>query len=115
LEREMEIVRKATAGLPQLDRVLSRNFRDRAPELSYLYTEINNFNTGARESITGRLQPVTPGQLAETGIPILFIAGSEDVLFPPAIVRKVHALVPASEYVEVENSGHSVYFEQPQK
>jgi pimeloyl-ACP methyl ester carboxylesterase len=111
----MEAVRSATSGLPQLDRVLSSQFRGREPALAHLYTELNSFNGHARESLSGSLPGISVDQLSASGIPILFLVGSEDILFPPDLIKAVHQLIPNSEYHEIADSGHSVYFEKPRE
>jgi 3-oxoadipate enol-lactonase len=113
LRPRMDAVRNATSGLPQLERVLSTGFREREPVLTHLYTELNNFNKGARESLRGNSPAITVDQLAATKIPILFLVGAEDILFPPDLVQGVHKQVPGSEYHEVAQCGHSAYFEKP--
>lgn len=113
LRPRMDAVRNATSGLPQLERVLSTGFREREPVFTHLYTELNNFNKGARETLRGNSPGVTVDQLVATKIPILFLVGAEDILFPPDIVRTIHELIRSSEYHEVAESGHSVYFEKP--
>jgi 3-oxoadipate enol-lactonase len=114
IQSQMDAVRKATADLPQLVRVLSPKFRDHEPVLTHLYTEINNFNLGARKNTRGTLgEGATVQQLTDTRIPILFLVGSEDILFPPDLVMRIHRMISGSQYKEVRGAGHSVYFEQP--
>jgi pimeloyl-ACP methyl ester carboxylesterase len=113
LRVRMDAVRNATSGLPQLERVLSDGFREREPVLTHLYTELNNFNKGARESLRGNLPGVTVEQLSAVNIPVLFLVGTKDILFPPDLMRSIHELIPGSEYQEIADSGHSVYFEKP--
>jgi 3-oxoadipate enol-lactonase len=115
LRPRMEAVRSATSSLPQLDRVLSSQFREREPALAHLYTELNSFNGHARESLSGSLPGISVDQLSASGIPILFLVGSEDILFPPDLIKAVHQLIPNSEYHEIADSGHSVYFEKPRE
>ena len=45
--------------------------------------------------------------------PVLFIVGSEDLVFPPEIIREAAAQVPGSQVVEIPETGHSPYFEAP--
>ena len=111
----MDAVRSATSGLPQLDRVLSSSFREREPALTHLYTQLNSFNGNARGSLKGCLPGISVDQLAASRIPILFLVGSKDILFPPDLVKAVHQLIPNSEYREIADSGHSVYFEKPRE
>ena len=115
LRPRMDAVRSATSGLPQLDRVLSSKFRDREPVLTHLYTELNNFNGHARESLRGSVPSISVDQLSALRIPILFLVGSKDILFPPDLVRAIHQLIPNSEYQEIDDAGHSVYFEKPRE
>jgi pimeloyl-ACP methyl ester carboxylesterase len=113
LQPRMKAVRSATSDLPQLKRVLSDNFREEQPGLTHLYTALNSFNGNARESLTGSLSGISVEQLAASEIPILFLVGSRDILFPPDVVKAVHERIPNSRYREIENAGHSVYFEKP--
>ncbi len=113
LQPRMDTVRKANADLPQLQRVLSPKFRDQEPVLTHLYAEINNFNMGVRKNVHGTFEGVTVQQLVDTNIPILFLVGGEDILFPPDVVTGVQRMIPGSQYLEVPGAGHSVYFEIP--
>jgi len=115
LRPRMDAVRSATSGLPQLKRVLSDKFREEQPGLTHLYTELNSFNGHGREGLKGNLPGISVEQLAASHIPILFLVGSKDILFPPDLVKAVHQLVPNSRYCEIEDAGHSVYFEKPQQ
>jgi pimeloyl-ACP methyl ester carboxylesterase len=115
LQRRMNAVRSATSGLPQLQRVLSDKFREEQPGLTHLYTELNSFNGHARESLTGSLPGISVEQLSASQIPILFLVGSKDILFPPDLVNAVHERIPNSRYREIEDAGHSVYFEKPRE
>ena len=46
-------------------------------------------------------------------LPILIITGTYDIIFPPRLMRGLHAELPSSKLVEIENAGHSPYFERP--
>jgi pimeloyl-ACP methyl ester carboxylesterase len=115
LQPRMSAVRSATSGLPQLQRVLSDKFREEEPGLTHLYTELNSFNGHARESLTGSLPGISVEQLVASEIPILFLVGSKDILFPPNLVKAVHEHIPNSCYREINDAGHSVYFEKPRE
>lgn len=116
LKPRMDSVGRATADLPQLDRVLSPKFREQQPVLAHLYSEINNFNVGARENLRGAIsENITVERLGSMRVPILFLVGSDDILFPPDLIMAVHRLIPGSQYLEVPGAGHSVYFENPQR
>ena len=56
---------------------------------------------------------VTQARLKELKMPVLIISGTADLSTSPAIARMVAAEIPGSEVVVVPESGHSVYWEQP--
>ena len=108
-------IRAATDSLPQLDRVLSPGFRERNPDRAALYSQIASFNASTRQNLAGRFTvEATPERLASLTVPVLFVAGQEDVLVPPDVVKMASKLVPGCAVVEVSEAGHSVYFEQPE-
>ena len=115
LEVRMDEVRKSSSGLSQLDRVLSDGFRRREPGKAELYTQMNSFNMVNRNNLPGSFRKgPTPDQMAALGIPLLFIVGLEDVLFPPDVIRALHGLIPESALIEVPDAGHSTHYEQPE-
>jgi pimeloyl-ACP methyl ester carboxylesterase len=110
----MERARTATRELPQLERVLGAAFRDANPAESFLYRQINSFNATDRHTLAGEWgTPCPPAELGATGVPVLFIAGSEDVLFPVEAIRLVQEAVDGSFLVEVSGAGHSAFWERP--
>jgi len=114
LAAENQMHRQAGESLGQLERVLGKQTRDEHRALALMYLEMTSFNLVNRHTAGGSFgDGMTPNALAATGIPVLFLVGSEDVLAPPAIVRQLKALVPGSQYVEIAGPGHSVYFEAP--
>ena len=54
------------------------------------------------------------GAVATLPMPVLGIAGAEDVLIAPDAVRATVQAMPNGCYEEVPASGHSVYFERPE-
>jgi 3-oxoadipate enol-lactonase len=115
LAQRLAQVDQAVDGLPQLERVLGESFRRRDPAGGQLYSQIASFNQVNRKTLTGSLgDGPTPEQLAATGVPVLFLVGAEDRIFPPALVAEVQRLVPGSRYVELPAAGHSAYFESPE-
>ena len=51
--------------------------------------------------------------LQTLAFPALFIVGSEDLIFPPEIIREAAAQVPGSQVIEIPETAHSPYFESP--
>ena len=109
----MDEVSNRTAGLSQAIRVLGPRTRERSPERAVLYTELASFNTYRFGAMPGAFEPVDPATLAATRVPILFVVGTDDILYPPDCIRRVHALVPNSRLVEIAEVGHSAYYEDP--
>ncbi len=109
----MTEVNKRTAGLAQAIRVLGAKTRERAPERATLYTALASFNTHRFGATPGSFDPVDAAMLAATRVPILYIAGSDDILYPPDCIKRISALVPNSRYVEIPDVGHSAYYEDP--
>ncbi len=114
LAERLAAVGKATENLSQKERVLGPTFLRREPALSELYVQLASFNQVNRKTLRGSLGAgVTPDEIAATGVPVIFMVGKEDVLFPPELVAGAHRLVPGSRYVEIPAAGHSAYFESP--
>ena len=99
---------------PLQGRTYSPRFVRDKPALAFLYDSImanNPAATGARPVSSDEPYVATDEKLAQMRVPALFIAGAEDVIFPPEILRFAAALVPGARYEEVPGCGHSVYFE----
>ena len=56
--------------------------------------------------------PSPPADVAALDLPVLCIAGEEDIVVPPAAVEAFARALPRGEYVAVPAAGHSVYFER---
>ena len=107
----MSETNKRTAGLSQVERVLGPLTRERSPEMALLYTQLASFNNYRVGTIPGEFQPVDLAEIGDAGVPLLFVLGTDDILFPPDCIRRVHALLPGSELLEIPEVGHSAYFE----
>lgn len=108
----MDEARAATRDLPQLDRVLDAGFREAQPVQAALYRAIASFNRVDRKTLPGDWPAKVAPEAVGNGAPVLFLAGSADILFPVEAVRRVAARVPNAFLVEVD-AGHSVFFETP--
>ncbi|WP_116365265.1 alpha/beta fold hydrolase [Parahaliea mediterranea] len=109
----MDAARAATANLGQIERVLGRRVREEDPTAAVLYRQINSFNAVTRHNLAGAFVRHAPSALAYTGVPVLFIAGTDDVLFPIAAIRLVAAQVAGAQLVEIPDTGHSAFYESP--
>lgn len=103
----------AGQALTPIERVFGPTFLAAEPERVFLYRQISGFNRYNARNIAGQFPEHAPERLAETGVPVLFLAGAEERRFPIPLIRGVQAQVAGAGYVEVERAGHSVYFEQP--
>ena len=86
------------------------------PALARLYRQINGLTPADfRETVRARLRQLwvqDPALLARLAMPVLFITGDEDCVFPAAAAAPLAALAPRGRAVCVPRAGHSVYFER---
>jgi pimeloyl-ACP methyl ester carboxylesterase len=86
------------------------------PELHFLYREIDALNpvrTGAEVMALLRAAGAPPLSAAsKLTMPVLFIAGEEDIVIPPAILDIAAAAIDGASVERVPAAGHSVYFER---
>jgi 3-oxoadipate enol-lactonase len=59
-----------------------------------------------------RLRSRPPEILAQLRMPVLWITGAEDLVFPPQAGPELSKRTPNSRHVDVAKTGHSVYFER---
>jgi 3-oxoadipate enol-lactonase len=92
---------------------LAPDFPARQPALTFLYEAIAALNPPPTPAFIGALVRLryTAGVHTLT-MPVSFLAGEQDQLFPPAVIRAAHAKLPAAELHFVPTAGHSVYFER---
>ena len=106
--------RANSSGLGQLERVLGEDFLRRRDAPGFLYAQLAGFNATDRHNLRGTFNPLMhPRELAATRVPVLFIVGEHDRLFPPAAVQAAQRETAGSFYVEISGAGHSAYFERP--
>ena len=87
------------------------------PAAAVLYRQISqltpaDFKADVRRKIFA-LRRQAPSRLAGLKIPVLFLAGEEDCVFPAATVEAFAALAPQGSARRVPKAGHSTYFERP--
>ena len=86
------------------------------PALAHLYRQISQLAPASfREEVRARIRRLRskhPGVLKELAMPVLFITGDEDVVFPPAAGPALAPLARRGRAVRVPQAGHSVYFER---
>jgi 3-oxoadipate enol-lactonase len=89
------------------------------PERAFLYEEISAINPPRDLASLARLlrDAGSPplARAAELTMPVLFVAGGEDVLIPPGELEIAAAATPGARFELVPEAGHSVYFERPER
>ncbi len=96
---------------PLLVRAVGPKFRRDEPLRTFLYQQVGGLNPPRDASTNADPGAPTVAQVSALRVPLLMIEGADDEVVPPPLMRAFHALVPGSEYVEVPDAGHSVYFE----
>lgn len=114
LQAGMDAILRATANLGQAERVLGSTTRAGAPDKVALYGQIASFNSVGLRTLTGTQRARPLDDLVAARMPILFVVGSEDILFPPPLVEAVQKRIPSSQLHVIPDAGHSAHFESPQ-
>jgi len=88
------------------------------PALEFLYREIDRLSSGLeKEALRAKLlaaRTLPAADLKRLAVPVLFISGREDVVFPPPAAAALASLVPGAQLESVPEAGHSVYFQRPE-
>lgn len=107
----------ASSGTPEswMTQMFGPAYVERSPQGVFLYNQIRALNpppanVGGYGVEDGA---VTNDELANLTMPVVFLAGSEDILIPPHLIKRAADLIPHARYVEVATGGHSVYWELP--
>ena len=86
------------------------------PALACLYRQIMQLTPpDFRETVRVRLRELwvqSPTLLGALPMPVLFLNGAEDCVFPPFAGAALAALAPKGKAALVQRAGHSVYFER---
>ncbi len=103
-------------GSTLLDRAIPPTFVQQRPDLAFLYRQIQRLNPPRPPDFLAPLPGYagsTAGRLAESGIPVMFLVGSDDQVVPAAAIEACHRAVPGSGFTLIDGAGHSSYFEKP--
>jgi pimeloyl-ACP methyl ester carboxylesterase len=99
--------------LPVEYRELGPSYRAVNPDGFVLWTQLerkSGADNNARQPLGHR---ITEAMLASLKVPTLVIAGAADLATPPSIARMLAERIPGSGLVIAPESGHSVYWEEP--
>jgi len=106
--------RRKADELAVLDRLMSRDFQQRQPELTWLFQQIGTFNAashGTVHNVTKR--GPTPQEVAASKVPVLFLVGDRDAVLSLKTMQLAHRLVEGSTLMIVPEAPHSLYWESP--
>jgi pimeloyl-ACP methyl ester carboxylesterase len=86
------------------------------PELHFLYAQIAAYNPDrTREEMLAIIRAAgarTAEDAASLEVPVLFIAGEEDIVVPPRVLELAMRHFRDARMEIVPRAGHSVYFER---
>jgi pimeloyl-ACP methyl ester carboxylesterase len=96
---------------------LAPGFAEQEPARTFLYTQISSLAPPTPTSALIEMIETsrTREELKKLSVPVLFIVGSLDALFPARDIHRAASLVPGSRVVEIPGSGHSPYFEDAER
>ena len=87
------------------------------PALHFLYTQINGLSPARTieqlRILLAAAGAPTPNDVAALDVPVLFIAGEEDIVIPPQVCEIASRYFHRARVEPVPSAGHSVYFERP--
>ena len=84
-------------------------FEELTESLSLLHEE------SYRKTLEASVAQDRGAPLENIRVPTLVIAGDEDTVYPPALAREVARRIPGAELVMLEDAGHLVNLEQPER
>ena len=88
---------------------------ERNPKNAFLYRLMTELNE-QRQSPSGITDMmICPSKLSKFSIPTLMISGGKDRIFSTETLEQVCTEIPGAQIVSIEDSGHSPYFESPER
>jgi 3-oxoadipate enol-lactonase len=108
---------RIAAGLAQgIHPAIGAPAAERSPALHLLYRSIDEMAGDLdKERLRAGLRRTarrTLAELEEFRVPVLMIAGGEDVVFPPFLASDIAAALPCGQAQLIPHAGHSPYFEE---
>jgi pimeloyl-ACP methyl ester carboxylesterase len=100
--------------LPVLDRLLTPAFRERRPDLAFLFRQMGTFNTATMADLRNlNSDGPTVEEVGAAPFPVMLLAGERDAVLSPATVRRAGELLPRARVEVVPGAPHSMYWETP--
>jgi 2-succinyl-6-hydroxy-2,4-cyclohexadiene-1-carboxylate synthase len=86
----------------------------RDPALAFLYQQLASLAEPAPAQVGLLLRQTAqdPAAIARLDLPVLFVVGAQDRIFPPHAIRSAAARLRRATVVEIADAGHSPYFER---
>ena len=82
---------------------------------AFLYQALGSFHSPPLDRLAEVLEfTIDHSDLDDLNIPVLFIAGEYDQIFPASMLRDSADRISEVKFVEIPDAGHSPYFEQPE-
>ncbi|MDB5649718.1 MAG: alpha/beta hydrolase [Hyphomicrobiales bacterium] len=107
------VITKGFNEMPPEFRELGPSYRAANFEGVKLWLELEHQALSGNRAGPTNANKFTWANFARIKAPTLFIAGAADLYAPPPMMRLVASHVPGAEMIVVPDSGHSVYWEQP--
>lgn len=92
---------------------LWRGTGERDPAHAFLYRALSSFHVPPAKAISVIGWEIDHATIEELAVPVLFVVGTHDGLFPAAAIQESASLIDGASFVEISDAGHSPYFEQP--
>ena len=104
---------KGLEEMPTFFKELGPSYRAANPDGTRAWADLEKSAKTGKGPDQGSAAKATWAALAALKVPTLFVAGDSDLDAPPSLLRMMAGHVPGSEFLAVPESGHSVYWEQP--
>jgi pimeloyl-ACP methyl ester carboxylesterase len=87
---------------------------ERDPAHAFLYQALGSFHRPPLDKLGETIGwTISHDEIAAVGVPVLFVAGTHDQIFPAPALAGSAGLIPGAIFAEIPGAGHSPYFEQP--
>ena len=97
--------------------IAASGFAQKNPAGAFLYGQISDFNrlppSVVHAEMFDEAKLVSIERARTITQPILIFSGTDDVIWPPAVLRELAELLPSAERFEID-SGHSPHLENPE-
>jgi pimeloyl-ACP methyl ester carboxylesterase len=95
----------------------SARYAERNPEGAFLYRSVSSTNRRLSAEDVAPTEVPNPdiSRIIDAGVRTLFIVGELDTVVPPSVIKGMQATMPDSTLVTFDDSGHSPYWEIPDR